>query len=162
MILIIQLFILFKSHDAVYIYLNLYADDKSLTIYADNYELLTKYLQLYIDKLLYWINKLKLNIEKTKILPFMNARILKDIYIVNSKIEILGSYIFLGLILDQHLTFKKHIDYLAKKLSSIIYFMIKVSFLSTENIINKKILNLNQLPLFILSNTSALFISNVF
>ena len=108
--------------DAVNINLNLYADDTSLTIYANN-ELLTKYLQLYIDKLVYWfnINKLKLNIEKTKILPFMNARILKDIYIYiyigNSKIEIVGSYTFLGLILDQHLTFKKHIEYLANKLS---------------------------------------------
>ena len=30
--------------DAVNINLNLYADDKSLTIYADNNELLTKYL----------------------------------------------------------------------------------------------------------------------
>ena len=65
----------------------------------------------------------------------MNARILKDIYIGNSKIEIVGSYKFLGLILDQHLTFKKHIEYLANKLSSIIYFMKKVSFLSTENMI---------------------------
>ena len=62
----------------------------------------------------------------------MNARILKDIYIGNSKIEIVGSYKFLGLILDKHLTFKKHIEYLANKLSSIIYFMKKVSFLSTE------------------------------
>ena len=60
--------------DAININLNLYADDTSLTIYADNNELLTKYLQFYIDKL-------KLNIEKTKMLPFMNARILKDIYI---------------------------------------------------------------------------------
>ena len=42
-------------------------------------------------------------------LPFMNARILKDIYIGNSKIEIIVSFKFLGLILDQHLTFKKHI-----------------------------------------------------
>ena len=38
---------------AVNINLNLYADDTSLTIYAENNELLTKYLQLYIDKLLY-------------------------------------------------------------------------------------------------------------
>ena len=68
--------------DAVNINLNLDADDTSLTIYAENNELLTEYLQLYIDKLVYWfnINKLKLNIEKTKNLPFMNARILKDIY----------------------------------------------------------------------------------
>ena len=123
--------------DAVNINLNLYADDTSLTIYADNNELLTKYLQFYIYKLVYWfnINKLKLNIEKTKMLPFMNARILKDIYIGKSKIEIVCSYTFLGLILDQHLTFKEHIDYLAKQISTIIYFMKKVSFLSTENMI---------------------------
>ena len=45
--------------------------------------ILTKYLQFYIDKLVYCfnINKQKLNIEKTKMLPFMNARILKCIYI---------------------------------------------------------------------------------
>ena len=82
--------------DAVNINLNLYVDVTSITIYADNNELLTKYLQFYIDKLVYWfnINKLKLNIEKTKMLPFMNARILKDIYIYiyigKSKIEIVG------------------------------------------------------------------------
>ena len=55
--------------DAVNINLNLYADDTSLTIYADNNELLTKYPQFYIDKLVYWfnINKLKLNIEKKNV-----------------------------------------------------------------------------------------------
>ena len=50
--------------DAVNINLKLYVDVTSITIYADNNELLTKYLQFYIDKLVYWfnINKLKLNI----------------------------------------------------------------------------------------------------
>ena len=63
--------------DSVNTNLNLYADDTSLTIYADNNSLLTKYLQFYIDKLVYWFNiiELKLNIEKTKMLPIMNARI---------------------------------------------------------------------------------------
>ena len=37
--------------DAVNININLYADNTSLIIYADNNELLTKYLQFYIDKL---------------------------------------------------------------------------------------------------------------
>ena len=40
--------------DAININLNLYSDNTSLTIYADNNELLTKYLHLYIDKLVYW------------------------------------------------------------------------------------------------------------
>ena len=53
------LFILFINDmptilkDAVTINLNLYANYTSLTIYADNNELLTKYLEFYIDKLVY-------------------------------------------------------------------------------------------------------------
>ena len=67
--------------NAVNINLYLYEDDTPLTIYADNNELLTKYLQLYI---VYWfnINKLELNIEKTKCLSFIDAIILKYIYII--------------------------------------------------------------------------------
>ena len=42
--------------DAAYVNLNLYAYDTSLIIYAENNELLTKYLPFYIDKLVYWFN----------------------------------------------------------------------------------------------------------
>ena len=56
----------------------------------------------------------------------MNAILLIDIYIGNSKIEIIGSCNFHELILDKYLTFKEHLDYLVKKISTIIYFMKKV------------------------------------
>ena len=39
---------------------------------------------------------LKLNIEKTKILPYINSCILKD----NIKIDIVNNYKFLGIYLD--------------------------------------------------------------
>ena len=52
-----------------------------------------------MDKLKKWfdINKLKLNIEKTKILPYINSSILKDITIDNIKIDIVNNYKFLGI-----------------------------------------------------------------
>ena len=56
---------------------------------------------LYLHNMytIFVFNKLKLNIEKTKIVPFMKSRILKDIYIYiyiyiyigNSKIEMVGN-----------------------------------------------------------------------
>ena len=83
-----------------------------------------------MDKLKKWfdINKLKLNIEKTKILPYINSGILKDITIDNIKIDIVKHYKFLGIYLDSQMTYKKHINYLSNKLSKIIYTIKKISF----------------------------------
>ena len=90
-----------------------------------------------MDKLKKWfdINKLKLNIEKTKILPYINSGILKDITIDNIKIDIVNTYKFLGIYLDSQMTYKKHINYLSNKLSKIIYTIKKISFLDTKNLI---------------------------
>ena len=59
------------------------------------------------------INKLKLNIEKTKILPYINSAILQDITIDNIKIDIVNNYTFLGIYLDSKMTYKKYINYLS-------------------------------------------------
>ena len=54
-----------------------------------------------MDKLkkIFDINNLKLNIEKTKIFPYINYFILKDIKIDNMKIVIVNNYKFLGIYL---------------------------------------------------------------
>ena len=58
--------------------INLYSDDISITVFSEN-DILTYYLQYYMNTLKRWfnINKLKLNIEKTKILPYINSLLLK-------------------------------------------------------------------------------------
>ena len=103
--------------------LNVYADDTSLTAYANSDVELTKLLQIYTDKLKYWfdINNLKLNIQKTKILPYFNTKLTNDITIDNIKIDIVDNYKCLGLYLDTKLSFNIHIDNLNMKLSKIIY-----------------------------------------
>ena len=86
--------------------LNLYADDTSLTVYANSDVELIKLLQIYMDKLKYWfdINNLKLNIQKTKI-PYFNTKLTNDITIDNIKNDIVDNYTFLGLYLDTQLSF---------------------------------------------------------
>ena len=55
--------------------LNLYAYDTALTIYASYNVTLTDRIQTYANKLALWFNNnnLKLNTEKTKILPYYNT-----------------------------------------------------------------------------------------
>ena len=66
---------IFNNEQVNNININLYADDTSITIFAENDTLLTNYLQYYMDKLKKWfdINKIKLNIEKIKIFPYINS-----------------------------------------------------------------------------------------
>ena len=117
--------------------LNLYADDTSLTVYANSDVELIKLLQIYMDKLKYWfdINNLKLNIQKTKILPYFNTKLTNDITIDNIKIDIVDNYTFLGLYLDTKLSFNIHIDNLNMKLSKIIYLIKRLSYLNIKNLI---------------------------
>ena len=71
-----------------------------------------------MDKLKYWfdINNLKLNLQKTKILPYFNTKLTNDIIINNIKSYILDNYsiynytyTFLCLYLDTKLSFNIHI-----------------------------------------------------
>ena len=57
-----------------------------------------------MDKSKKWfdINKLRVNIEKTKILPYINSSIVKDIKIKIMKIVVIN-YKFLGMYLDSQM-----------------------------------------------------------
>ena len=117
--------------------LNIYAYDTSLSIFANSNEELSSNMQLYLDRLCHWfnINKLKLNIEKTKILPYFNTKIINNINLNNVNIEIVDRYTFLGIILDSNLTYSFHIINLCNKLSKIVYLFRKLKFLNLRNLI---------------------------
>ena len=78
---------------------------------------------------------LKLNIQKTKILPYFNTKLTNDITIGNIKIDIVDNYTFLGMYLDTKLSFNIHIDNLYMKLSKIIYLIKRLSYLNIKNLI---------------------------
>ena len=81
-------------------------------------------MQLYLDRLSHWfnINKLKFNIEKTKILPYFNRNIINNINLNNTNIAIVDRYTFLGIILDSNLTYSFHIINVCNYLKLYIFF----------------------------------------
>ena len=117
--------------------LNLYADETSLSIYANSDYEISENMKLYVGKLVHWftLNNIKLNIEKTKILPYFNTIIIYIIKIDNVDIELVNYYKFLAITLDNKLKYSLHIDFVCIKLSKIIYLFKKLSFLNLINLI---------------------------
>ena len=81
-------------------------------------------LNIELNKVNDWLklNKLSLNIKKTKAMVFHSNNKLVDppeIKISNVEIEYVSEFNFLGLLLDKNLTWKPYINYLRKKLSKV-------------------------------------------
>ena len=69
------------------------------------------------------VNKLSLNIEKTKAMIFHSPQkqlTLPSISIENIKINFVDTFTFLGISIDKHLKWKSHIDMIARKISKAI------------------------------------------
>ena len=82
------------------------------------------------------INKLSLNINKTKAMIFHSEQRnvpLPDLFIEETVIEFVNEFNFLGLTIDKHLKWKKHTDQVSKKLSKTLGVMTKLkNFLPTN------------------------------
>ena len=111
--------------------ITLFADDTSLIFCDKNKESLINRVRYTIDQLLIWFNanELRLNITKSKIIPFClrptNSDYLNKLY-DNFEIDITQDIIFLGLRIDSKLLWNTHIDQLASKLCSSIYSIKKI------------------------------------
>ena len=75
-------------------------------------------MRIEIETLIQWLraNKLSLNVKKTKYMIIGNKNKLNGIQDVNinvnnEPIERVNKFKYLGLIIDQHLTWDSHIDY---------------------------------------------------
>lgn len=129
------LFILYVNDIAVnleYCTVNLFADDTLLSISSKSPS--DAYLKMNSDltKLSKWLkqNKLKLNIKKTKYMLIGGRKNLGEGYTVNidgEVIEKVSNMKYLGVIIDDKLTFKEHACYISKKLSSKIGVMYRAS-----------------------------------
>ena len=105
----------------------LYADDTSLTttvelVVKENTANIQDCINSELDKISIWLklNKLSLNIPKTKYMIFhtVNKRIPKlTLEIENTTIEQVSEFNFLGITLDEHVKWNKHIDKIANKIS---------------------------------------------
>ena len=96
----------------------LYADDANIVVTGKTLEIIQKKIQKFIPQLLNWINSnaLKLNIDKTKYMLFSNtSKYDINIEINDTKIKRVTQDKFLGVLIDEKLTWAAHKVAIAKK-----------------------------------------------
>ena len=100
----------------------LYADDTSLFSLPAVLDTSVN-VNIELAKVSKWLseNRLSLNVDKTKSMMFRNINkhvVFPQLEINGSKIEFVDKFKFLGFIVDEHLSWKHHIDHIHKKVMS--------------------------------------------
>ena len=122
-----------------------YADDTTLFLTLNSIDHTSKemFINNELNKVSDWmdLNKLSLNISKTKCMMFKpSARSIMDkpvLKIKNTIIDYVEHFNYLGIILDNRINWKKHVDVIAKKISNSICIMNKLKhFLPTHTLKN--------------------------
>ncbi len=101
----------------------LYADDTALVSTGDTIGMTSDSLNLALDRAGRWFNdhKLSLNITKTKHMVISTTHKLNTTTVITpvslngDKVEIVSEFKYLGLLLDNRLSFKAHVSYLSRK-----------------------------------------------
>ena len=119
----------------------LFADDTNLFCHGKNLEELLKTMERELNILKTWfdLNKLSLNLSKTKLIIFGNQKIENEVTLMinNIKIERVYEYKFLGVLIDHKLSWKSHIDHVKRKMSKTIAILFR-----SKEILNQKSLYL--------------------
>ena len=105
-------------------HVTLYADDTTLVATANNYEDLYRFINEDLSALSkwLWLNKLTMNITKTKYIAYSLSQrtTLKrndlKVFLNGSIIERVDSFKFLGIYIDEHLTWKSHMNKVLSKI----------------------------------------------
>jgi hypothetical protein len=99
----------------------LFADDAALSFAHTSFDIVQDTVNSELKKVSNWIkgNKLQLNIDKTNYLIIHNKRtvVVSDIKINGKSINRVNEVKYLGVVFDNKLTWKPHIESVAKKIS---------------------------------------------
>ena len=98
----------------------LFADDTSVLYSHSNFQILQETIQIEMNKIVDWLNlnKLSINTTKTKLILFKSPNKKKhelNFFVNNQSILQARSTTFLGVIIDEYLTWKDHINTITKK-----------------------------------------------
>lgn len=109
-------------------YLSLYADDTSITVAAKSVEEVVSKMNNNLALFYNWclVNKLSINIKKTKVLPYYSVRqrnFLEGcaIKINDVALEQVKNYTYLGIRLDSNLSMKGHLEHLYRAALPMVY-----------------------------------------
>lgn len=105
--------------------IQLFADDTILYFVGDNADQIIDVINEDLNLLYQWLNgnNLKVNISKTKFMIIKNkygnqvTSTRNKIHIENQEISIVKEIKYLGIIVDEHLTFANHASYITKKVA---------------------------------------------
>ena len=132
----------------------MYADHTTIYFNLENFDHLTRETDINreLEKINIWLklNKLSLNTQKTKLILFhRKQKHLDKINVVINGIEIehVLSFNFLGIMLDEHLSWKSHIEMVGNKISKVTRILYRL-----KNVFSDKML-------FVLYNS--LIVSNI-
>lgn len=109
---------------------HLFADDTMITASGDNIHEIINVINEDLSNFSTWLkyNKLKLNVEKTKFMIIgHNTEIHDDVKIDDTKIEEVAEFKYLGVILDDKLSFKSNINFVIKKIAKKVGFLGRLS-----------------------------------
>ena len=125
------LFLLYINDMPSYInadHLTLYADDTTAAVSASSGEGLTAKIEVVMSdfKAWCWSNKLVLNLEKTVIILFTPTKRKVIKLHLNNNCRLDNSTKFLGLYLDQNLTWENQVDAVCKKLKNNFYLLLNI------------------------------------
>ena len=112
----------------------MYADDTTIYFNLEDFENTNRELAINaeLDKVNDWLklNKLTVNVEKTKCVWYHKRRKPNPIKLVlnGKQIDIVTYFSFLGVIIDEHLSWKNHAEMVANKLSKLVGILHKLKY----------------------------------
>ena len=119
----------------------MYADDTTIYFNLEDFPALNREQEINkeLEKLNTWfqLNKLTLNVEKTKCMFFHKRRAVPPINISmnNIPIDIVPHFKYLGIILDTHLSWKTHVAMVTGKLSKINGILNRLKYIYPTNVL---------------------------
>ncbi|GFV75889.1 probable RNA-directed DNA polymerase from transposon X-element [Trichonephila clavipes] len=120
----------------------LFADDSAMLTQGTQLKYILKNMQNYLDKLQDWLTqwRIAINVDKSQAIIFRKWGVIDppfQLTLFEDNIQWVSVVRYLGLHMDSHLTYKKHIDYLSEKFWGRIHLAISLvgrnSPLSLEN-----------------------------
>lgn len=127
--------------DNNYLTLIKFADDMALISRLKNEHSLLQYFE-FTHRLVNWFNEsfLKLNVTKTMEICFEEHRardpaLLRPLKISSVNVEQVDSFKYLGTVLDKHLKFSDHVDFICKKANQRMYLVRKLNSFGVDKYI---------------------------